>query len=78
KVMSLFAGIVARWLPDGKRLRPKEVVEEYRKTIIDELNLNREAANAIQLKRNFEQGSEYDKALYIPEIYSKYSFENVL
>jgi ubiquinone biosynthesis protein len=78
KVMSLFAGIVARWLPDGKRLRPKEVVEEYRKTILDELDLNREAANAIQLKRNFEQGSEYDKALYVPEIYSQYSFKNVL
>jgi len=78
KVMSLFAGIVARWLPDGKRLRPKEVVEEYRKTILDELDLNREAGNAIQLKRNFEQGSEYDKALYVPEIYSEYSFKNVL
>lgn len=78
KVMSLFAGIVARWLPDGKRLRPKEVVEEYRKTILDELDLNREAGNAIQLKRNFEQGSEYDKALYVPEIYSDFSFQNVL
>ncbi|WP_019029196.1 ubiquinone biosynthesis regulatory protein kinase UbiB [Colwellia piezophila] len=78
KVMSFFAGIVARWLPDGKRLRPKEVVEEYRKTILDELDLNREGANAIQLKRNFEQGSEYDKALYVPEIYSEYSFINVL
>ncbi|MEI6895624.1 MAG: ubiquinone biosynthesis regulatory protein kinase UbiB [Colwellia sp.] len=77
-VMSLFASIVARWLPDGKRLRPKEVVEEYRKTILDELDLNREAANAIQLKRNFEQGSEFDKALYVPEIYSEYCFENVL
>jgi ubiquinone biosynthesis protein len=78
KVMSLFAGIVARWLPDGKRLRPKEVVAEYRKTILDELDLNREAANAIQLKRNFEQGSEFDKALYVPAIHSEYSFENVL
>ncbi len=77
-VMSLFAGIVARWLPDGKRLRPKEVVAEYRKTILDELNLNREAANAIQLKRNFEQGSEFDKALYVPTIHSEYSFENIL
>ncbi|TMM45637.1 ubiquinone biosynthesis regulatory protein kinase UbiB [Colwellia ponticola] len=77
-VMSLFAGIVARWLPDGKRLRPKEVVEEYRKTILDELDLNREAANAIQLKRNFEQGRDYDKALYVPEIYSEYSFKNVM
>lgn len=78
KVMSLFAGIVARWLPDGKRLRPKEVVEEYRKTILDELDLNREAANAIQLRSNFEQGSEFDKALYVPEIYSEYSFKNIL
>jgi ubiquinone biosynthesis protein len=78
KVMSRFAGIVARWLPDGKRLRPKEVVAEYRKTILDELDLNREGANAIQLKRNFEQGSEYDKVLYVPEIYSEYSSKNIL
>ena len=78
KVMSRFAGIVARWLPDGKRLRPKEVVAEYRKTILDELDLNREGANAIQLKRNFEQGSEYDKVLYVPEIYSEYSSKKIL
>jgi len=78
KVMSRFAGIAARWLPDGKRLRPKEVVAEYRKTILDELDLNREGANAVQLKRNFEQGSEYDKVLYVPEIYSEYSTKTVL
>jgi ubiquinone biosynthesis protein len=78
KVMSLFAGIVARWLPDGKRLRTKEVVEDYRKTILDELDLSREASNAIQLKRNFEQGSEYDKALYVPKIHSEFSFKNVM
>jgi ubiquinone biosynthesis protein len=78
KVMSRIAAIVARWLPDGKRLRPVEVVAEYKKTILDELDLNREAANAIQLKRNFEQGSEYDKVLYVPEIHSEYSHKNVL
>jgi len=77
-VMSRFAAIVARWLPDGKRLRPVEVVAEYKKTILDELDLNREGANAIQLKRNFEQGSEHDKVLYVPEIYSEYSHKNVL
>ena len=77
-IMTQFAGIVARWLPDGKRLRPKEVVKEYRKTILDELDLNREAANAIQLKRNFEQGSEYDKSLYVPEVYSEFSHGNIL
>lgn len=78
KVMSRIAAIIARWLPDGKRLRPVEVVAEYKKTILDELDLNREGANAIQLKRNFEQGSEYDKVLYVPEIHSEYSYKNVL
>jgi ubiquinone biosynthesis protein len=78
KIMKRFATIVARWLPDGKRLRPVEVVAEYKKTILEELDLNREAGNAIQLKRNFSQGRESDKVLYVPEIYSEYSFKNVL
>ena len=77
-VMTLFAGLVARWLADGKRLRPKEVVAEYKKTILDELDLLREAANAIQLKRNFNQGHANDKVLYVPEIYSEYCHKNVL
>ena len=78
KVMAMFAGIFSRWLPDGKRLRPKEVVAEYKKTILDELDLNREAANAIQLKRNFSQGRKNDHVLYVPEIYSEFSSKNVL
>ncbi len=78
KVMSLFANLVTYLFPDGKRLRPKEVVAEYRRTILDELDLNREAANAIQLKRNFSQGKPSDKVLYVPEIYSEYSHKNVL
>lgn len=78
KVMSRFAKLVAHWLPDGKRLRPVEVVAEYKKTILEELDLNREAANAIQLKRNFSQGNESDKVLYVPDIYSEFSFKNVL
>ena len=78
KVMSNFASLVARWLPDGKRLRPNEVVVEYKKTILDELDLNREAANAIQLKRNFEQGQASDSVLYVPEIYSEFCYKNIL
>jgi len=78
KVMALFAKIISRWLPDGKRLRPQEVVAEYKKTIVDELDLNREGANAIQLKRNFEQGNASDHVLYVPEIYSDVSHKNVL
>jgi len=78
KVMSLFADIVSKLLPDGKRLRPKEVVNEYRKTIIGELDLNREAANATLLKHNFSQGNTSDNVLFVPEIYSEFSHENVM
>lgn len=69
---------LASWVPillsDGRRLRPREVVREYEKNLLDELNLLREAANAIQLRRNFD-GSPI---LYVPEVYSDYCRENVL
>ena len=51
-LMHSMARIANRVLPDAERLRPLEVVEEYEKTIFDELDLTREAANASQLKRN--------------------------
>ena len=73
-LMALFAGLAEKFLPDGKRLRPKEVIAEYRKTLLDELDLMREAANGIQLRRNFE-GSD---SLYVPEIYSDFCRRNVL
>ena len=78
KMMAKLATFVARWMPDGKRLRPKEVVNEYRKTILEELNLSQEADNAIRLKHNFEQGSPYDEALYVPKIYADYTHNNIL
>lgn len=73
-VMLMFATLVKQWLPDGKRLRPTEVVAEYRKTILDELDLMREAANAIQLRRNFDG----DNVLHVPEVYSTYCHANVM
>lgn len=74
ELMLLLADVVTSFIPDSKRLRPKEVVNEYRKTIIDELDLMREAANAIQLKRNFD-GSD---SLYVPKVYSEFCRSNVL
>ena len=69
---------LARWVPrllrDGRRLRPLEVVRDYEKTLLDELNLLREAGNGIQLRRNFENNS----LLYVPEVYSDYCSETML
>lgn len=73
-LMESLAVMAARFLPDGKRLRPREVVAEYRKTILDELDLQREAANAIQLRRNFEDSD----SLYIPFVYADYCRSNVM
>lgn len=73
-LMETLAAVLAKHLPDGRRLKPKEVVREYRKTLLDELDLAREAANAIQLKRNFEDSP----LLYIPTVYSDYSRTNVM
>ncbi|MFC0117463.1 ubiquinone biosynthesis regulatory protein kinase UbiB [Pseudoalteromonas xiamenensis] len=73
-LMEQFARYLASWFSEGKRLRPVEVVKEYRKTLLDELDLMREAANALQLRRNFTKS----EALYIPEVYSDYSRKNVL
>jgi len=65
EVLDALAVLAERWWPESTRLRPVEVVQEYRKTILDELDLMREAANAAQLKRNFE-GS---RLLYVPEVH---------
>jgi len=64
-VLHLIAGLAEDYWSDGKRLRPREVVAEYEKTVLDELDLIREAANAAQLKRNFEGSS----LLYVPEVH---------
>ncbi len=74
QLMQDLAKLVSFTIPDGKRLRPIEVIKEYKKTIIDELDLTREGTNATTLKRNFE-GSD---SLYVPKIHSELSRKNVL
>ncbi|HEX7047130.1 MAG TPA: ubiquinone biosynthesis regulatory protein kinase UbiB [Gammaproteobacteria bacterium] len=65
ELLYLIADLAQRYWKEGKRLRPVEVVAEYEKTILDELDLMREGANAAQLRRNFH-GSEL---LYVPEVH---------
>ena len=65
EVMRAVARLADKYWEHGKQLKPLEVVAEYEQTIIDELDLMREAANTAQLKRNFESSD----MLYVPEIY---------
>jgi ubiquinone biosynthesis protein len=73
-VLHTLAQLAQRYWRESRRLRPIEVVDEYEKTILDELDLMREAANAAQLKRNFT-GSQL---LYVPEVYWDYCRVNVM
>ncbi len=73
-VLRMLAGLADRYWEHGRRLKPLEIVDEYEHTILDELDLMREAANTAQLKRNF-QGSDM---LYVPEIYWDYCRPEVL
>ncbi|MEJ2406889.1 MAG: ubiquinone biosynthesis regulatory protein kinase UbiB [Candidatus Thiodiazotropha sp.] len=67
------AHLAERYWKEGRRLRPVEVIQEYEKTIFDELDLMREAANASQLRRNFLNSD----ALYIPEVHWDLTRRNV-
>jgi ubiquinone biosynthesis protein len=74
EVLHYLAELADEYWVDARRLRPIELVREYRKTILDELDLLREAGNAAQLKRNFAGSS----LLYVPEVYWDYCRVNVM
>ncbi|HEX7030937.1 MAG TPA: ubiquinone biosynthesis regulatory protein kinase UbiB [Gammaproteobacteria bacterium] len=74
ELMNLVAELAHRYWREGRRLRPVEVVAEYEKTILDELDLMREGANATELKRNF-RGSDQ---LYVPEVYWEWTRRDVM
>lgn len=73
-LLYMMARLAERYWSEGKRLRVVEVVQEYEKTVLDELDLLREAANASYLKRLFENSS----LLYVPKIYWQYCHREVM
>lgn len=73
-LMMAAAAMLQRYWEGGKQVRPTELVHELEKTVFDELDLEREAANASQLRRNFEGSTD----LYVPEVYWPYCKEGVL
>lgn len=61
-------------LPYGKKLRAREIVAEFEKSIAYELDLIHEGANASQLRRNFLNSN----LLYVPEIFWEHSSRTIL
>lgn len=64
-LLKAIAGIAEKFMQGGARIQPREVVREFEGVVFDELDMQREAANASMLRRNFEGSRD----LYIPEVY---------
>jgi ubiquinone biosynthesis protein len=62
-LLKWIAGIVDRTHPNADKIRPREVVAEVENTLAAELDLQREAANASVLRRNWAASPD----LYVPE-----------
>jgi ubiquinone biosynthesis protein len=73
-LLNAAASLIERTWAEGRRLRPQAVIAEFAKHLENELDLIREAANASQLRRNFE-GSPL---LVVPEVYWDYCAEDVM
>ncbi|MEY3183253.1 MAG: putative protein kinase UbiB [Pseudomonadota bacterium] len=73
-ILKKIATLLERYSKKAKRFKPKAMVQEFQKTILDELDLMREAANASQLRRHFL----HSDVLYIPKIYWSHTEGQVL
>ncbi|HLB30202.1 MAG TPA: AarF/UbiB family protein, partial [Gammaproteobacteria bacterium] len=73
-IMRFLAEKTEQYKLAGNFLRLTGVVDEFERTIIGELDMMREAANASQLRRNFHDEPRY----YVPEIVWPLTRRNVL
>jgi ubiquinone biosynthesis protein len=68
------AGLMERLWVEGRRLKPREVVAEFSRHLEEELDLLREAANASQLRRNFE----HSPLLAVPLVHWDFCAQRVM
>jgi ubiquinone biosynthesis protein len=66
--------LAQRWHPNADKIRPLDVVSEVEKMLENELDLQREGANASLLRRNFASGTD----LYVPEVHWELTSARVL
>ena len=68
------ATMANRVLSDRKRIRPLDIVSEIERTLLDELDLQREGGNAAQIRRNMRA----EDGVKVPLIHWPLTKENVL
>ena len=73
-VLMILARMADRYWDEAKRVKPIQIVREFETTILNELDLIREAANANELRRNFDGSAD----LYVPEVHWDYCRSKVM
>jgi len=73
-LLRAIAASVERFHPNADKIRPREIVDEIETTLTNELDLQREGANASLLRRNFLGSND----LYVPEVIWSHTNERVL
>jgi ubiquinone biosynthesis protein len=66
--------LAQRWHPASDKIKPREIVLEIETTLRNELDLQREGANASVLRRNFANGDD----VLVPGVHWTHSKEGVL
>ena len=74
QLLHVIADFAERYWSQGKRIKPKEIIEDYDRTIHDELDLMREAASASQLRVNFADSD----LIYVPQVYWQHTCRTVM
>lgn len=74
KLLRALGELANRWHPNADKIRPREIVIEIETTLKNELDLQREGANASLLRRNFASGED----VIVPQVYWTHSKESVL
>jgi ubiquinone biosynthesis protein len=73
-VLVMLAQMADRYWSEARRVKPIQIVREFETTIMNELDLMREAANASELRRHFENSPD----LYVPFVHWDYCRGKVL
>ena len=74
QLLMVLARLADRYWQEAKRVKPIQIVMEFEKTLLNELDLVREAANASELRRHFEGSND----LYVPRVFWDYCKPKVM
>ncbi|MDF1549833.1 MAG: AarF/UbiB family protein [Bacteroidales bacterium] len=74
EIMQYLAKVVMRKFPEFKAIDTQSIINEFKHSILREIDFNQEVANMLRFQNNFKN----DKNIYIPKIYEEFCCKNIL